>query len=94
MRFERWLYSIPLRIRSLLRRNAVERELDDELQYHLEQKTQQYAAAGMNAHSATLTALSFERKNAATPAALAVSKTSSRIFALPFALCARLPASR
>jgi len=40
MRFERWLYSLPLRVRSLFRRNAVERELDEELQFHLEQKTQ------------------------------------------------------
>jgi len=57
MRFERWLYSIPLRIRSLLRRNAVERELDDELQYHLEQKTQHYIAAGLGAEEARRKAL-------------------------------------
>jgi len=57
MRFERWVYSIPLRIRSLFRRDAVERELDDELQFHLEQKTQYYASAGLNAEDARRKAL-------------------------------------
>ena len=47
MRFERWIYSIPLRLRSLFRRDEVERELDEELQYHLEQKTEQYIADGL-----------------------------------------------
>jgi hypothetical protein len=57
MRFERWVYSIPLRLRSLFRRDAVERELDDELQFHLEQKTQYYFAAGLNAEEARRNAL-------------------------------------
>jgi len=57
MRFERWLYSIPLRLRSLFRREAVERELDDELQFHLEQKTQQYLAAGLSAEETRRKAL-------------------------------------
>ena len=57
MRFERWVYSIPLRLRSLFRRDAVERELDDELQFHLEQKTQYYVAAGLNAEEARRKAL-------------------------------------
>jgi macrolide transport system ATP-binding/permease protein len=39
MRSNHWLYTIPLRVRSLFRRHAVERDLSDELQYHLEQKT-------------------------------------------------------
>src|SRR5262249_41702559 len=52
MRFEHWLYSIPLRFRSLFRRDAVERELDDELQLHLEQKTQHYVAAGLGSEDA------------------------------------------
>jgi putative ABC transport system permease protein len=57
MRFERWIYSIPLRIRSLFRREAVEHELDDELQFHLEQKTQHYVATGLSAEDARLHAL-------------------------------------
>src|SRR5882762_2205226 len=52
MRFERWLYLIPLRLRSLFRRSAVERELDEELQFHQEQKTQHYIATGLGAEEA------------------------------------------
>ena len=36
MRPEQWLYTIPLRLRSLVRRGRVEQELDDELRFHLE----------------------------------------------------------
>ena len=57
MRFERWIYSIPLRVRSLFRRDDVEQELDDELQFHLEQKTQQYAATGLTLEEARRKAL-------------------------------------
>lgn len=39
MRVEHWFYTIPLRLRSLFRRRHVEQELDEELRYHLEQKT-------------------------------------------------------
>jgi len=38
MAFERWLYVLPLRLRSLFQGTAVERELDEELQYHLERQ--------------------------------------------------------
>ena len=57
MRFERWFCSLPLRLRSLFRRNAVERELDEELQFHLEQKTHRYVAAGLRAEEARRKAL-------------------------------------
>src|SRR5207245_1078816 len=49
-----------LRFRSLFARNKVERELDEELQYHLEREIEQYVAAGMsveNAHQAALRAI-------------------------------------
>ena len=36
MRFEHWLYSLPLKWRSLVRRRDVEDDLDDEIRYHLE----------------------------------------------------------
>lgn len=52
MAFEKWLYTVPLRLRSLLRRDAVERELNDELKYHLEEKTREYVAAGLSAEEA------------------------------------------
>jgi len=57
MRTERWIYKLPLRLRSLFGRQAADQELDDELRYHVEQKTQQYAADGMAAQAARRAAL-------------------------------------
>src|SRR5215472_1478925 len=47
MRPKHWLYTIPLRLRSLLRRAQADQELDDELRHHLERKTEEYVAQGM-----------------------------------------------
>ncbi|HZI77076.1 MAG TPA: permease prefix domain 1-containing protein, partial [Gemmatimonadales bacterium] len=47
MRIEHWLYSVPLRLRSLLLRRRVEQDLDEELQYHLERNTEQFMAQGL-----------------------------------------------
>ncbi len=44
---KRWLYTLPLRFRSLFRRDKVESELGDELSYHLEKKTREYVASGL-----------------------------------------------
>jgi putative ABC transport system permease protein len=52
MRLAHWLYTIPLRLRSLFRRHAVERDLDDELRDHLEQKKQLYLASGLSEEQA------------------------------------------
>ena len=41
MRMEHWVYTIPLRLRSLFRRRQVDRDLDEELQYHVERKTEE-----------------------------------------------------
>ena len=57
MRIEHWFYTLPLRLRSLFRRHRVEQELDEELQYHLEQKTQAYIAQGVMPDEARLAAL-------------------------------------
>lgn len=46
MRLEHWLYTIPLRLRSLFRRAQIERELDEELRFHLEQRIEREIAAG------------------------------------------------
>src|ERR1035441_8603873 len=46
-----------LRLRSLLRRTTVERELDEELQYHLERQIEEEGAAGMNRAEARSAAL-------------------------------------
>jgi len=47
MRSEHWLFTIPLRLRSLFRRAQVDQELDDELRDHLERKTEEYVTQGM-----------------------------------------------
>jgi len=47
MPWQRWIYTLPLRLRSLFRRDAVEQELDEELRYHLERKTEEYIASGL-----------------------------------------------
>jgi len=47
MRSEHWLYTIPLRLRSLFRWAQADQELDDELRDHLERKTEEYVTQGM-----------------------------------------------
>src|ERR1700746_1734544 len=47
MRPEHWLFTIPLRLRSLFRWAKADQELDDELRDHLERKTEEYIARGM-----------------------------------------------
>jgi hypothetical protein len=46
MRVERLFYQIPLRLRSLLRRKHVEKELDEELQFHMDRKIEEAIAQG------------------------------------------------
>src|SRR5262245_66253571 len=57
MRFDHWFYTLPLRLRSLFRRAQVERELDEELQYHLERQIEENLAKGMTAEEARYAAL-------------------------------------
>src|SRR6266576_2423136 len=52
MRPEHWLYTIPLRMRSLFRWAQADQELDDELRDHLERKTEEYVAQGMTQEEA------------------------------------------
>jgi putative ABC transport system permease protein len=52
VQIKRRLHTFRLRLRSLFRRNQVEQDLADELQYHLEQKTQEYMAGGLSAEEA------------------------------------------
>src|SRR5205809_3648778 len=47
MRPEHWIYTIPLRLRSLFRWAQADQELDDELRDHLERKTEEYVAKGI-----------------------------------------------
>lgn len=53
----RWLYTVPLRLRSLFRRAQVESELDEELRFHLEQQIESEIAKGRSAQKARYTAL-------------------------------------
>src|SRR5712692_437115 len=52
MRPEHWLFTIPLRLRSLFRWAQTDQELDDKLRDHLDRKTQEYVAQGMTQEEA------------------------------------------
>jgi len=57
MRLKHWLYTAPLRLRSLFRRNQVEQELDEELRYHIERQIEENIAKGMTPEEARYAAL-------------------------------------
>ncbi len=48
----RWFYKLPLRLRSLFRKDQVEQELGDELRFHLEKLTEARVAQGMTPEEA------------------------------------------
>src|SRR2546425_2969025 len=53
----RWLYKLPLRFRSLFRKQHVEKELSDELRFHLEKLIDENVARGMAKEEARYAAL-------------------------------------
>lgn len=53
----RWLYKLPLRLRSLFRQSSVERELSDELRFHLEKLSEENVKKGMTPEEARYAAL-------------------------------------
>jgi predicted permease len=57
MPLENWRYTLPLRIRSLFRRTEVERELDEEMQYHLDRRIQDEVSRGASEEEARRAAL-------------------------------------
>ena len=57
MRLERWLFTLPLKLRDLFRRRQVDQEIDDEIRYHLEQKIEEYVARGMTPEDARFASL-------------------------------------
>ncbi len=57
MNFEKWTRILPLRLRSLFRREHVDAELDEELREHLERQTQENIARGMDPEEARYAAL-------------------------------------
>jgi putative ABC transport system permease protein len=57
LRLERWLYTMPLRLRSLFRSRHVERDLDDELRDHLERLIAERITKGLSPEEARYAAL-------------------------------------
>src|SRR5262245_61041980 len=57
MGFERWRYVLSLRFRSLLWSSTAERELDEELRYHIDRQTEINVARGMGSSEARSAAL-------------------------------------
>src|SRR5262245_1274412 len=57
MRFTRWFYTAPLRLRSIFRRQQVEQELDEEIRYHLDRQIEEHIAKGMAQEEARYAAL-------------------------------------
>ena len=57
MRIKHWWYTAPLRLRSILRGRRVERELDEELQFHLEHKIEEGIANGLSPKEARYAAM-------------------------------------
>jgi predicted permease len=53
----RWLYKLPLRLRSLLKRGRVEQELSEELRFHLEKLIEEKVVKGMTPEEARYVAL-------------------------------------
>lgn len=57
MRLEHWWYSVPLRLRAFFWRSRVERELQEEFRFHLDQFIAREVAAGKSADEARRAAL-------------------------------------
>src|SRR5215472_6552101 len=53
----RWLRRVILRLRTLFRRDRVERELEEEFQFYIEQRMEQEISKGQSPEEARLTAL-------------------------------------
>ena len=53
----RWIYKIPLRLRSLFQRANVDQELSDELRFHLEKLIEEKVGKGMTPEEARYAAL-------------------------------------
>ena len=52
MRPERWWYTLPLRLRSIFRRERADRELDEEMQFHLDQLIEDGVKRGLSLREA------------------------------------------
>jgi hypothetical protein len=54
MRAENWIYTVPLRLCWLLRRQQVEHDLEDEIRDHLERRTADYIAKDLSPEEAVM----------------------------------------
>jgi hypothetical protein len=52
MRLEQWIYTLPLRLRSLFRRPQADQDLDEEIRDHLERRTADFVAKGLSPEEA------------------------------------------
>jgi predicted permease len=57
MNFEQWLYTLPLRLRLLVRSKQLDQELKDELRDHLEHQINENVARGMSPEEARYSAM-------------------------------------
>ena len=57
MDFERWFYSLPLRLRSFFHPNALDQELKEELRQHIEEQIRENVAKGMSPEEARYSAV-------------------------------------
>jgi predicted permease len=57
MQPKNWIFTVPLRLRSLFQRRQADQELDDELRDHVELKTEEYLSKGMASQEARRMAL-------------------------------------
>jgi len=57
MRFEHWLYSLPLRLHCLFRPHQLDQEMKEELRQHLEQQIQENVGRGMSPQEARRSAV-------------------------------------
>ena len=57
MRLENWLYTIPLRLRSLFRRDRMNADLNEELHDHIDRQIEENLGRGMGAEEARLSAM-------------------------------------
>ena len=57
MRAANWIHTLPMKLRALFERRRVESELDEELRYHIQCRTEENAANGMSANEARREAL-------------------------------------
>jgi putative ABC transport system permease protein len=57
MNFDRWRYTVPLRLRALFRKSRVDAELDEEIRSHVEERAREYHARGLSEQDARRHAL-------------------------------------